>query len=70
MLLLDFYKRFYMLICLLLFRCLFSVNILAVINTVALFTSRALYSSIGRPIFLCLLPRVLARLIVRFYLSR
>jgi hypothetical protein len=70
MLLLDFHKRFYMLVCLPPFRCLFSVNIPAVMDTVALFTSRALCSSLGRPIFVCALSRVLARLIARFYSSR
>jgi hypothetical protein len=69
MLLLDFYKRFYMLVCLLPLRCLFSVDIPVVIDTVALFARRALCSSVGRPIFLCALSRVLTRLIARFYLS-
>jgi hypothetical protein len=60
-----------MLVCLLLLRCLFSVDILVVINTIVLFTSRALSSSLGRgPVFLCALSRVPARLIARFYLSR
>jgi hypothetical protein len=59
-----------MLIYLLLLRCLFSVNILVVINTIALFVRRALYFSIDRPIFLCALSRVLTKLIARFYLSR
>jgi hypothetical protein len=36
----------------------------------ALFVRRILCSSIGRPIFLYALSRVLARLIARFYLSR
>jgi hypothetical protein len=70
MLLLKFYKGFYMLVCLLLFRCLFSINILVVINTIVLFTSRTLSYSLSRPVFLCALPRVLARLIARFSLSR
>jgi hypothetical protein len=35
-----------MLVCLLLFRCLFSIDILVVINAVALFISRALSSSL------------------------
>jgi hypothetical protein len=59
-----------MLVCLLLLRCLFSIDILVVINTIALFVRRILCSSIGRPIFLYALSRVLARLIARFYLSR
>jgi hypothetical protein len=59
-----------MLVCLLLLRCLFSIDILVVINTMALFVRRILYSSIGRPIFLYALSRVLTRLIARFYLSR
>jgi hypothetical protein len=70
MLLLDFYKRFYILVCLLLLRCLFSVDILVVIDTIALFVRRVLYSSVDRPIFLCALSGVLTRLIARFYLSR
>jgi hypothetical protein len=41
-LLLKYYKRFNLLVCCLLLRCLFSVNILAVINAVPLFISRAL----------------------------
>jgi hypothetical protein len=59
-----------MLVYLLLLRYLFSVDIPAVINTIALFVRRALYSSVGRPIFLYALSRVLTRLIARFYLSR
>jgi hypothetical protein len=59
-----------MLIYLLLLRCLFSIDIPAVIDTIALFARRALYSSVGRPIFLYALSRVLTRLITRFYLSR
>jgi hypothetical protein len=70
MLLLKFYKKFYILICLLLFRCLFSVNILVVVNTIVLFISRTLSSSLGSPIFLYTLPRVVTRLIARFCLSR
>jgi hypothetical protein len=41
-LLLNFHKRFYILIYLLLFRCLFSIDILVVINTVPLFISKIL----------------------------
>jgi hypothetical protein len=59
-----------MLIYLLLLRCLFSVDILVVIDTIALFARRVLCFSVGRPIFLCALSRVLTRLIARFYLSR
>jgi hypothetical protein len=59
-----------MLIYLLLLRYLFSIDIPAVIDTIALFARRALYSSVGRPIFLYALSRVLTRLITRFYLSR
>jgi hypothetical protein len=42
MLLLKYYKRFNLLVCYLLLRYLFSVDILVVINAVLLFISRAL----------------------------
>jgi hypothetical protein len=42
MLLLECYKRFNLLVCYLLLRCLFSIDILVVINAVPLFISRVL----------------------------
>jgi hypothetical protein len=41
-LLLKCYKRFNLLVCYLLLRCLFSIDILVVINAVPLFISKAL----------------------------
>jgi hypothetical protein len=70
MLLLDLHKSFNMLVCFLLIWCLFSVDIPAVIDAVALITSRTLSCLGCVPSFLCTLPGVVARLIARFYLSR
>jgi hypothetical protein len=51
MLLLYFNKQFYMFVCLLLLRCLFIVDVLTVLNVVALVTGRALSFSLSRSIF-------------------